>query len=450
MQNDKRLLLRGLAFLIVLGLVIWGLQGIFGLDSIRSYENEKGYLRESDGSLDAVYVGGSDVHAFWQPLFGWNERGIAVWNYSIDSLPMSAVKYLVIEARKTQPDALMIVSLSTFKKAGAADGMVDIHRIVDYQPFSANKVRLVDRLTEGTEYTGLDKLEFYFPIIRFHSRWDSLGNWVFGDIERDYKASMHTSTFRNTVVDLSRSFKLYDERAELPEDVETAINDLLDYCDAEQVRVLFVKVPQAAAQADQARMNTLEKLVAERGYPCLDLLEHYEDLGLDLRNDYYNKFHTNVHGSLKYTRGLAAYLAEQYGFADKRGQAGWESWDAAAAEYRSYMSYVALPFEFEDEPRDFALSAPKLNKASAKGRTISLSWSASEQAEGYEIYRLTVGEGNRWELLSAVDAESLTYADRDLDAETTYFYTVVPCRETAEGTVRGNFAVRGLSATTGR
>ena len=449
MQNNKRLLLRGLAFLIVLGLIVWGLQGIFGLDSIRSYENERGYLREDDGALDAVYVGGSDVHAFWQPLFGWNERGIAVWNYSIDSLPSAAVKYLVIEARKTQPQALIIISLSTFKKAGTEGGMVDIHRIVDYQPFSANKVHVVDRLTEGTEYTGLDKLEFYFPIIRFHSRWNSLGDWVFGGLDTDYKASMHTSTFRNTVADLSKKLKLSDERGELPEEVEAVLNELLDYCDAEQVRVLFVKAPQAASQADQARMNAAEELVTARGYPCLDLLEHYEDLGLDLQYDFYNNYHTNVHGSLKYSRWLADYLCEHYGFSDKRGEAGWESWDSSAAEYMEWMRSVTLPLETEDTARDFGISAPVLSKPKAKGRTITLRWTASEEAERYEIYRLVPSGDNCWSLLAEVDAGTLSYADKDLPAETCYFYTVVPCRDTAEGRVRGNFNVKGLSATTG-
>lgn len=66
MKKNLRLLLRALAFLLVLGIAVGYLQTIFGLNVIRSYEHEKAYLWEDNNSMDAVYIGGSDVHAFWR------------------------------------------------------------------------------------------------------------------------------------------------------------------------------------------------------------------------------------------------------------------------------------------------------------------------------------------------------------------------------------------------
>ena len=449
MKQKYRRLLRAAVFLLLLGIAVWGLQGVFGLDSVRSYDSEKGYVRETKGSLDAVYIGASDVHAFWQPLFGWNERGIAVWNYAIDSMPMIAVKNVVIEARKTQPQALMIINLNTFKKESVNGDMVHIHRVVDYQPFSLNKVRLVNRMTEGTDISGLDKLEFYFPIIRFHSRWDDLDSWAFDVIKTDYKSSKHTANFRGNVEDQRSAFLQSEERTALPEDVSDLMLELLDYCDAEGVQTLFVKSTQVGDPDELARMNTLEDMVVERGYPCLDLIDRIEEVGIDLQYDYYNSRHTNVHGSMKYSHFFAAYLAEHYGFRDKRGLPGWESWDKAAVKYMNYVAAYILPFELETGNRDIRLESPELQSLEAGDDSMTLSWSASDGAQGYEIYRIIKNQEKTWSLLARVDSGTLTYTDEGLSAQTEYAYTVVPCRQTPEGTLYGNFNVNGVSAKTG-
>ena len=445
--HGVRMFLRAVAFLLVLGVVLCSVLWVFGLDDVRSYENEHRYLKEKKGSMDAVYIGGSDVHAFWQPLFGWNERGIAVWNYSVDSLPVAAVKHLLIEAHKTQPQAVYIISLSTFKKESADGSMENLHRIVDYQPFSLNKVRLINRLTEGTEYTGLKKLEFYFPVIRFHSRWDDLGSWVFDSIS-DRKASMHYSVFRNNVTDLSKTLKVTDAREPAPEDVAAVLNEVLDYCDEQNLDVLFVKVPQAVSEQAQARMNTLEDTVIARGYPCLDLMENMADLGILPETDFYNKAHTNIHGSLKYSRYLADYLTEHYGFTDKRGTKNWESWDKAAAEYLKDAESCTLPFERVRSLRDDTLSIPKLAKPKIDKQTVTLHWEPSDGADGYEIFRLYSAGANVWKSIGTVTDET-QYTEAGLAAGATYQYRVVPFRMIDGERAYGNFDVLGVSAKTG-
>ena len=38
---------------------------------------------------------------------------------------------------------------------------------------------------------------------------------------------------------------------------------------------------------------------------------------------YYNKDHTNVHGSIKYTRHLSEILIDKYGFKNKKNDNAW-------------------------------------------------------------------------------------------------------------------------------
>ena len=142
MKKKLRYVVRTFAFLLVLLFSVLCIQGCFGLDSARVYENIHGFLQEEKGSLDGVYIGGSDVHAFFQPLIGWKQYGFAIRNYSIDSVPIIALKYLLVEARKSQPDALFIISINSMKKSTTTVPMEEIHRVVDYTPFSIDKVPL--------------------------------------------------------------------------------------------------------------------------------------------------------------------------------------------------------------------------------------------------------------------------------------------------------------------
>ena len=437
--------IRCLVFLLVLALAVSGVMGIFKVNTHRSYENIYRFRKQEKGSLDGVYIGGSEVHAFWQPLLGWADRGIAVWNYSVDSLSGEGVLPLLTEARRTQPQALFLISLNCYKKGSARLDLAAAHRILDYMPFSANKLRLIRELTGGGQFEEADKLEFYFPFIRFHSGWDSLEPWSFGLIGTDFLSSIGTTTFVTKADGEVEPIVPVAERAELPADVESAITALLDYCDENRVNVLFVKLPQSIAEGRRKRLNTLEDMVTARGYPCLDLYEHLEEVGIRVDTDFYNEDHTNVHGSLKVTGYIGDYLAEHYGFEDKKGAAGWERWDRSAADYAAYIRPYTLPLERDHSPRDYSLPAPEVT-ASAGDGGVTVSWSASPGAEGYEIFRKAPKEADAaWYPAGAADGAAEEFTDTDVKDPGRYDYTVVPFREEDGVRVYGCFSARGAS-----
>lgn len=401
--------------------------------------------------MDAVIIGASNVIAFWQPLFGWADHGIAVWSISIPGLTCAAFKNMIIEARKTQPDALYIVSLSTFKGGNLALDVPHLHHALDYMPFSLNKLRMTHDMVKRSQFTGLDSLEFYFPIIRFHNRWNDLKSWAFGSSNISLKMSYRASSFNRKVYDISDSLVLdNDTRKSMPTDVGEVFNELLDYFDANHVNALFVKSPQVANLQQQARMNTMEDMLAERGYPCLDLLEDFYNAGFDTKTDFYNKGHTNIHGSLKFSKALGDYLVENYHFENKRGLPGWEDWDEAFEKYNASCSEYTLPFEREHAPR-YVCEIPALGKLTVKERTIKLTWKGVEEADGYVIFRKSKENGKvkPWNYLAEVDANLYEYTDNDLKASTEYTYTVVPIQDRNEIRKYGSFDVLGMSVMTG-
>lgn len=437
------------AFLLVFALAFFTVQSAFGFNQSFAYLNSKGFPKEKKGSLDGVYIGASNVHAFWQPLVGWADYGIAVYNYSFDALPAGAVKHLIEVARRRQPDALYMVNLNQFKNAEEdTEHIVTVlHRCLDYMPVSVERFRCIAGLSKTYGLNIAQQLELMFPIITFHARWNELKSWAMGGEANDFKSSRSKAIFLTGRQDCADRYTV--EAARLPRDeaVTSVLSDLLDYIDRTGVRVLFIKAPQAMGSATQQYMNTLQDMVVERGYPCLDLHESLEQTGLDPAWDFYNPNHTNIHGSVKYTRCLAEYLVENYGFADKRDVPGWESWNEAQKKYYSLLRGYLLPFELDGAPRA-SFEAPALGKASAKAQDIAVNWSAVEGAEGYQVYRKSIEDGNHWKLVGDVDGQTLSWRDAGRKPATAYTYTVVGYLRDGDALRYGSFDQTGVTAKT--
>ena len=413
----------------------------------KHYHAEEGLYQEKAGAIDGVYIGSSSVHAYWQPPLAFNDHGIAVVSYSIDSMPATAVKYMMIEARKTQPDALFIINLNTFKKETAT--FAEIHKMTDYLHLSQNKFEMINALSQDEGIEPVGRAEFFFPIIRYHSRWSSLTSADYNNRLDGLKMGQMYKKYLEVTFDLSRLYKTSTKPGNLTPAHSDALEDLLAYIEREKVRVLFVTVPQAESITSINRFNKLAEIVKERGYDCLELLNDYQKTGILLDEDFQNRIHTNVHGAVKYTEYLSRYLIDTYGFADKRGKEGWESWDAAAKKYAGVISPYTLPFEREHAPRNYALAAPKLSDATVKASAIRLNWSASPGAQGYEIYcKTSKKDKGYWTLLATVDGNTHAYTDENLVSDATYTYTVVPYQVSGKTKTYGRFSTAGVSAKT--
>ena len=73
--------IKALVFLLLLLSLVLSLQGIFyGGDISNNYLSVSSFHDEPRDTLDAVYIGGSNVYYFWQPSLAWQEYGMAVYN----------------------------------------------------------------------------------------------------------------------------------------------------------------------------------------------------------------------------------------------------------------------------------------------------------------------------------------------------------------------------------
>ena len=437
---NKTQLLKVVCFCIIFTFLFGAVSKILtSTGDYRNYQWITGFYEEEDNSLDAVYIGSSTCYAFWNSLVGWNEYGIAIYPYASNDQPFEATEYLIKETRKTQSDAVFIVNIKMIEDDGtiSTDRM---HYLLDYIPSSITKLQLTNYLVEKANYSFSESLEFYLPVIRFHTRWSELTPKDF-DYEVDgLKGASFYSTYLNDHEDLSSQYIVTDETNEIAESTIETLDSLLDYCEEEDINILFVTVPQVRKTEEEIKnINALAEYISARGFDVLSLLNEADEVGLDLTQDFYNYMHANIHGSIKYTHFLAKYLIENYGFEDKRGQEEYSDWDEGYTSYAAKISRSVLDIELDQEHRDYNLSAPTSLAVSSLDGDAKITWDGVDGAEGYAIYRNTT----TWELVDYVYETS--YIDETYEAGTSSSYRVVPFYETDGENYYGNFTYAGVS-----
>ncbi len=436
--HKSRCIIKSVTFILIFVLLLLCVSRIMTVDSGNmEYQLMTGIYGEEENSLDAVYLGSSDTYAFWNPLVAFEEYGICVYQYNCSSQPITVAEDLIKEARKTQPDAVYIIPINTLGEDGLYDTVM--HRLLDYMPLSTEKLEMTKWMVESEEMSFSESLEYYFPLLRYHSRWDELSGGNFSRWDNNIKNSSTYSTYLSGIEDISKNYKTSDETAEISEFLEGKLDSLLNYLEKENIKAIFVTVPRAEKSLTTVKkFNTVNEIISSRGFSVIDLMEKTDELGIDISTDYYNNTHTNIHGSIKFTNYFSEYLIETFSFEDKRENQNYNSWKEALENYHEKIDPYILDFELDSNSRNYSLSAVEEMSAEVSEKGHLISWKPSANADGYAIYRK---ENNKWSLIGKTD--TCSYTDIFI-SEDSYIYTVVPYTVSYEGMLYGNFSYTGV------
>lgn len=286
---------------------------------------------QNENNLDVIYVGGSSTFVYWEPLKAWNDCGFTSYNYATNSQELVAPKYYIKEALKTQNPKLFVVEMRSFlyceesvHEAGlrnGADGMTW---------YSANRWRYIyNYLKNHNADDNIDVFSYYFDIAKYHTNLSNLSNpvaWKYSDNSEgcDSKGFRWVDAWNclEPPVDY-----LTDDRGDVPQKCIDILTDLLDYCDEQNLQVLFVLSPKYVGAAEMKQYNTLGDIIESRGYKFLNTNKYYDEMSFDFSTDVYNEHHVNCYGAEKYTQFLEEYIVSNYDLPDNRGNESYSSWD---------------------------------------------------------------------------------------------------------------------------
>lgn len=442
MKKVLKAVLKATIFVIIFCVIFSGVSYLLVRVDNTRYSSIKEFYNQPEDSLDAVYIGSSNCFAFWNPLFAWNEYGICVYPYACNANPYFSTEYIIKETRKTQPDAAFIVNLNSVSD-GELSGM-RMHNILSCMPLSLTKLELTNHLCNVAGIEGTDRAEYYIPLIRFHT-FTRISK-PFCEDEKYMGASAYVQHLELSE-DISSDYLAPNETVDLLDSVTSSTDSLLNYCNEENLNIVFVVVPQARDNIYQAnRLDALAKYVSSKGYTVINLMGIADkEFNMDMTKDYYDIGHTNIHGSNKYTNYLSKYLIETYGFEDKRGNEDYSHWDTSYKDYMEIASAHILDIEFDYDHRDFDIEEPVF-EVKTKNDSAQITWNPIDNADGYLIYKKS-DASPYWESIAEVYAESndLKYTDSKFKKDDPSTYTIVPFAIKDDAKYYGDFNYLGIS-----
>ena len=402
-------------------------------------------FHEESNSLDAVYIGSSDCFDFWNHLVAWEKYGITVHHYAFPARPLIIAEYSIKEVRKKQKDAVFIVNINSYGGTTVAD--TEMHRVLDHMPISLNKLKLTKYMTDLRDLSFKESLEFYLPIIRYHSKWKEIKWEDFTYKNSKMKSANLANKYLKESIDISSEYNLSKETTEMSDVLKESLESLLNYCDKEQIKVVFVIVPRTEHDITRVEtINTIKNTISERGYSVLDLRDKIDEIGIDLETDYYDRRHTNIHGSIKFTDYISQYLIKNFDFENKSNSGKYYDWDYAYDKYYKTLSQYVLDIELNHENRDYSLKAHLTDdiKVSIINNTINIKWDNIDGATGYAIYRKEANKS--WQRIGAT-SETI-YVDNIIKRKTRFSYAIVPYYEKEGNYYYGNYLYNGKNIDT--
>lgn len=305
------------------------------------YQWMNGFFEEPTDSLDAVFIGASNVYTSWLPPVAWEKYGIKVWTFGSSMLGGDCFGNIIKNTQSIQPNTLYIISINSFLMSS---GDIEIHKLIDYWP-TVNRFKMVCDLFNEGQFGSSEFMEYMMPLIRFHDRWNRLDSEDFHYKDVSTKGGTNYDEFLNTSIDVTSSFYETEIATSINSKHEKDLSKFLSYCKENNVRILFVGIPWAVNEKSRKEeMNYITNCVLNSGFDIINLANDLCAVGLDPKTDYYNDQHLNIHGALKVTDYLSQYLLAHYDFPEKSG-GGYESWDEAYDKYKEMIS----PYLTEEE-----------------------------------------------------------------------------------------------------
>ncbi len=282
----------------------------------------EGFYEQERQSIDVLFLGTSHCYNAFSPNYLYAVSGINSYNLGSSMQSMIITYYWLKEACRFQkPDTVVVEVYNVFAYQGysSEDDITwnstepQIRQALDFMRWSDNKLNIVKKVSEKND--GL--LSYFFPIIRYHDRWEELKKEDYNSECID--AIKKEKGFKKVYLSVGNidyePFEVTEDK--IPEDdFEINVNEksleylehIMNFCKEKKIRLILVRTPELTATKDQ---NIFIKNLANANdvkYYDFNEKELYEGIKYDICKDNFDGGHANYSGAKKITEYLAEVL----------------------------------------------------------------------------------------------------------------------------------------------
>lgn len=351
--NGGRFLAFTCIFLILLVIVT----DVMKISESVSYANITGFYKEEKNSIDVALIGQSELYTGYSAPLAWEEFGYTSYALSGGGLPGNLYKSMLKEYLKKQSPKVVVFEINGFLNSDKRyQDPGKLHTWLDNIPWSENKIETIREIVPKSE-----QYSYYFELASRHTNWKYPRKLIDG-LWRKYLLAQRECSYgkgfstRSKIEDVSGSNAFHPK---FTEQSEHYLKDLLEYCKSQNLEnVLFVRFPHARKFGNVDVINRIQGLIESYGYDFLNLNESYEEIGLSLKTDFYNKEHLNVDGMEKMNSYFGKYLCDHYEVKNVHSEDQVKHWDDCARKMHEVIKKCRQDMERGEEKQYWEISIP--------------------------------------------------------------------------------------------
>lgn len=334
MQKTVRWVISALIFVLIGLFLFGGISNVLRKKTGDLTDMVHSFYSIEENTLDVLCMGSSHAYSSFQPNTLWKEYGITSYVMGSHRQTVATTYYLLKEALNYQKPKVLLLEAYYFHSLEKYVDEPSLRFAFDGIRLGKAKHEMISDLLCDLPWK--DKVSFYIPFIKYHSRWNELKNQDF--VSRTY--------LKGSILDFEVQKMKEPEipviGCPLPEYSVLYFQKIMDLCRENGIQVVLYSAPYNYNEESyegviwRQQINfALKPYCEELGIPYLDY-QRMEDISFNYKKDFRDYSHMNTRGAEKLTGHLGAYLVDNYEWTDHREDPAYESWN------QDYQKYAAV------------------------------------------------------------------------------------------------------------
>lgn len=338
-----------ICFLLIGAVLFTGVQSVLRYKSVdvrKVYSRNRAFEEEQPGSVDAVFLGTSEIFVGVAPATIYGDTGITSYNMAMTHTSAVITYYQLMYVLKHQTPKVVLCDFSAlYTDALPSSSQESLYwRFLEGSTDLEIKYQLIRDIPKIDEKESL--LTWALPLFRFHSSWDELTEDNFipnHTVDAAYDANgkgceLRDQPYDGGYMEVRKSLWETDEVSdELFSDLSMDYyHRMVDACHERGIRIVAIIPPKMSdTYRKVSRWPFLTAYFESLGVDVLDYnnFEQAERMGLVVEEDYFNPEHLSCRGALKFSHVIAEDLKDRFGLPDHREDAAYSGWGDSAAAF---------------------------------------------------------------------------------------------------------------------
>ena len=295
----------------------------------------KGFYELPNNSLDVVFVGTSSINRSVSPMQIYENTGITSFNYSAPSARVYTIYYFIKDILQYQkPKAIFIDTCTFFYEEKESEPLR--RKSFDFMKLSKVKKEMID--DEIFENTTLDKISYYLPFFRFHSRWNELEVKDYRDIHKSFYSINKGFLLSEKLKANKKGYSYMEPSGKEVKMQKTSLEyfyKIIELCNDNNIELIFLGMPDAIVWNYESS-EEMKKLVDGTTAKFIDLNDP-KNVEINWDEDTEDGgWHLNIIGTTKVTNFITDYLKNNYNFINHKNDKNYIKWNEDLKKYKKY------------------------------------------------------------------------------------------------------------------